>query len=344
MQHFDPNGAAQTDSGLIGLPFTTDEAALVVVPVPWDATSSRLQGSAASANTIVEASKYVELYDTEFKNIVYTSGISLADAPEGIAAANEEAKRLASPLLWKGSIGNDPALQEDAMALNTLCEQMNASVEQSITGILNRGKIAVPLGGEHSVSLGSIRAYLQKYPAMGVLQIDAHCDLREVFEGCTYSHGSVMHNVLRATELPSLVQAGVRGICEAEWRRTQGDERVRTFFDRDLAQRLARGENWQTICKEIAGALPQEVYVSLDVDGLLPSLFPHTGTPVPGGLSFRDVQVLLQTIVESGKRIVGFDLVEIIAPSWKDVDANNGAYLLYQLAGWCLRSTLLQHR
>jgi len=195
------------------------------------------------------------------------------------------------------------------------------------------------IGGDHSVSLGSIEAHLEKYPQMGVLQIDAHCDLREKFEDFTYSHASVMFNVLQETKLKKLVQVGVQGLCEEEYRRIQDSNgRIQTFFDSSLQESKHQGKSWNQICDDIIATLPIEIYISFDIDGLEPSLCPHTGTPVPGGLTYQEAIYLMKRIVNAGRKIVGFDLVEVTPGKDGDWDANVGAHLLYQLCGWCMRS------
>jgi agmatinase len=151
-----------------------------------------------------------------------------------------------------------------------------------------------------------------------------------------------MYNVLTTIpQVTHLVQVGVRDCCEAEieFSRAQGG-RVRTFFDPDLARRRYAGTSWAEIAREVTEALPEEVWISFDVDGLDPSFCPHTGTPVPGGLDFQEAVYLIATVARSGRRIVGFDLTEVApdpagASEW---DANVGARLLYKLGAWTLAS------
>jgi agmatinase len=176
---------------------------------------------------------------------------------------------------------------------------------------------------------------------MGILHVDAHADLRRAYEGFRWSHASIFWNVL--SECPGvekLVQVGVRDFGHAEMRSIEDSGgRIETFFEADLRSSQARGESWDSACHRVVAPLPDEVYVSFDIDGLSADLCPHTGTPVPGGLSFGEACHLLRTLALSGKRVVGFDLCEVApGPKGDEWDANVGARVLYKLIGWALRS------
>ena len=175
------------------------------------------------------------------------------------------------------------------------------------------GKLVGVVGGDHSVPFGAIRAAAEAHPGMGVLHLDAHADLRDAYEGFRWSHASIMFNVLR--DLPAvarIVQVGIRDYSDDEDALMNANPgRLVTFFDPDLRRQLFDGEPWSRITHRIAAALPREVYLSFDIDGLDPALCPHTGTPVLGGLSFPEVSALLRAVVETGRRIVGLDLSEV---------------------------------
>jgi len=210
-----------------------------------------------------------------------------------------------------------------------------------VTQLLEAGHIVGVIGGDHAVPLGCIAAHAARYPGMGVLHLDAHADLRVAYEGFTYSHASIMHNVL--AEVPGvarLVQVGIRDFGEAEFVAIEaGGGRVRTFFDAELARRRFDGEPWSSVVREIVDALPQHVYLSFDIDGLDPTLCPHTGTPVPGGLQFQEACALIAAVARSGRTIVGFDLCEVApGPDGDEWDGNVGARLLYKMVGATLRS------
>lgn len=344
MQFFDPNGAAIEDSGLFGLPTAMEDAKIAFIPVPWDATSSFKNGASSAPKAIFDASKYTELYDVDLGK-PYEEGLAMdsLDTTDQLVQWNTEARILADPIIAKGGViesGNTTEMKQQAAQVDMLSSKMHAHVYERVCSHLNEGKITAVIGGDHSVSFGAIRAYAERYKNIGVLQIDAHCDLRSSFEGFAYSHGSVMDNVLTQTKIGRLVQVGVRGFCEEEFLRIRNSSgRVRAFYDRDLANWKASGDNWNSISQRILDALPDTLYLTIDVDGLDPSLCPHTGTPVPGGLSYNELTLLLKTIAHSGKRIVGFDIVETVpGPEKLSWDAIVSAQLLYHTAGWCLQS------
>jgi len=334
MPTFNPDDAASEDSGLFGLPFSPEEARLVVVPVPFDATASYGQGSALAPEAILQASRQVDLFDLETGK-PYEAGIAMLDIPELVQTWNKEAHALldsASP----------DTLEAAKASVNALCEKLNHWVHDTCAALLSQGKRVGLLGGEHSTALGNIWAHAEKFPGMGILHIDAHADLRVAFEGFCYSHASVMHNVLeRLPEVSRLVQVGVRDLGEAEAKRIRTQpERIHTFFDVELAEHRMEGLPMHNVWRRIVAALPQQVYVSFDIDGLEPGLCPHTGTPVPGGLSFHEACALLKAVVSAGKQLVGFDLNEVAPGDSGDLawDANVGARILYKLAGWTLKS------
>ncbi|RYG42518.1 MAG: hypothetical protein EOO01_23005 [Chitinophagaceae bacterium] len=198
--------------------------------------------------------------------------------------------------------------------------------------LLNAGKLVVLLGGDHSTPLGFFKAVGEKFGDFGILQIDAHCDLRKAYEGFVYSHASIMYNALE--EIPSvkkLVQVGIRDYCEEELdyiRSSNG--RVYTLFDQQIKERMYEGDSWKMIVDDIVNALPQQVHLSFDIDGLDPSLCPRTGTPVQGGFQTEQIFYLLKKVLQSGRRITSFDLVEV-GVSHNEWDENVGARVLYKL-------------
>lgn len=328
---FDPNAAADLSSGIFGLPFTRGEAALIVIPVPFEATVSYGGGTERGPEIVREASAQVDLLDRRFGD-AWRRGIFMEEADERLTAWGREARELCSPIIERGGAG---AGDEEAVTRIDACSgRMNSLVGERAAAALGERKIPCLLGGEHAVSLGSIRACAEMHEEIGVLQIDAHMDLREAYEGFRYSHASVMYNALE--EIPGvsrLVQVGIRDFSrgETEYAASQGD-RVLVHYDDDLFDAAARGERFDLVCARIIEQLPERVYVSFDIDGLDPSLCPHTGTPVPGGLGFREASLLLDRLSRSGKRIVGCDLVEVApGPEGDEWDANVGARMLFRL-------------
>ncbi len=334
---FDPNAAAAADSGIFGLPHGPDEAAVVLIPVPWEATVSYGGGASRGPEAILEASKQVDLFDRETGR-PYEAGIAMLEMPRAIIEWNARAKDLATPVIDAGGAGQDATLLAKTREVDALGDQMNAWVEAETRRWIERGKLVGIVGGDHSVPFGAIKAHAEKWPGLGVLHFDAHADLRDAYEGFRWSHASIMANVLdRIPQVKKLVQIGIRDFGEQEFERTQKDARLRTFFDPDLRDRLHEGESWARIAADVVKELPENVYVSFDIDGLDPALCPNTGTPVLGGLSFPEATYVLKALAKSGRRIVGFDLNEV-APGETEWDANVGARVLYKEIGFALMS------
>jgi agmatinase len=209
---------------------------------------------------------------------------------------------------------------------------MNEWVYNQTLALLNKGKLVGLVGGDHSTPLGYYKAIGEKKGDFGILQIDAHCDLRDSYEGFQYSHASIMYNALKEVpQLTKLVQVGIRDYCEEELDFIKDNpERVTTFFDKDIKEALFEGEQWKSICDRIIDALPQQVYISFDIDGLDPKLCPHTGTPVPGGFEVAQIFYLFKRVLASGRQLIGFDLNEV-STSHDEWDANVGARVLFKL-------------
>ncbi len=338
---FDPNAAAERDAGIYGLPYTPDEARVVLLPIPWDATTSYRAGASAGPRAIFDASMQVDLFDAEVGK-PYERGIAMLPESSELRAWNDEARAAAEEVIEAGGHVEGNADLEKALArVNKLSESVNEVVYLETKRLLGQGRIAAVVGGDHASPYGAIRAYAERFPGLGVLHVDAHADLRRAYEGFTFSHASIMENVMRLEGVGRIVQVGIRDFCEEEVERIAGSSgRVRTFFDVHLAAARTRGALSESFAQAVA-ALPEAVYVSFDIDGLDPSLCPHTGTPVPGGLSFHEASALLGAVVQSGRRIVGFDLNEVAPGADDEWDANVGARLLYKLIGWTLLSPRL---
>jgi agmatinase len=344
MPAFDPNAPARPGSGIFGLPHSEAEADVVLLPVPWEATTSYGAGAGEGPRAILEASMQVDLYDLDVDR-PYLHGIHMLPIPPQVTQWNEEAKAAASLVIDSGGACDEPPLRDALARVNALSTQVNTYVEREVTRLLDAKKIVGVVGGDHSVPYGALVALAahRQGRSFGVLHFDAHSDTRKAYEGFTHSHASIMFNVLEGVrQVDRLVQVGIRDVCEAEigYVASQGD-RVRVFYDRDLAYRRMEGEPFGKIAREIALALPDDVWVSFDIDGLDPHYCPHTGTPVPGGLDLAEAAFVLREVVRAKKRIVGFDLNEV-APNLRDEedewDGNVGARLLYKLVGFTLAS------
>jgi agmatinase len=340
---FDPNAPAQPGSGIFGLPHSREEALVVLVPVPWEATTSYGGGAAEGPRAIFDASMQVDLFDLDVDR-PYQHGIHMLPIPSEVTAWNEEGKAAAAKVIERGGAGDDPELGRAIDRVNALSEKVNEHVEREVLQLLEAKKVVGVVGGDHSVPYGALRAMAKQLKRrFGVLHFDAHSDTRDAYEGFAHSHASIMHNVLEGIpEVEKLVQVGIRDVCEAEVRYCDAQgARVAVFYDRSIARRKMEGEPFVQIAREIAAALPNEVWISFDIDGLDPRYCPHTGTPVPGGLELHEAVAVIREVVRTGKKIVGFDLNEVAPnPSNEDDewDGNVGARLLYKLVGFTLAS------
>ncbi len=335
---FDPDAPAAGD-GIFGLPFTPDDAEVVLLPVPWEATVSYRPGTAGGPLAILAAGAQVDLFDREAGR-PYRRGIAMLPVSGAIRERSAEARALAERVIAAGGVEHDGTVAGLAARVDTLCEEMNAWVYRTAGEWLDRGKLVGAVGGDHSSPFGLIRALAERHPGVGILHLDAHADLREAYEGFTWSHASIMFNVVRRLpQVDRVVQVGIRDFGEREDALIRGNpDRIRTFFEADTRRRLQDGETWSALADEMIAPLPKDVYLSFDIDGLDPALCPHTGTPVPGGLSFAEAVSLLRKVAESGRRIVGFDLSEVAPdPEGKsEWDGNVGARLLYKMIGFAL--------
>jgi len=338
---FDPDSPT-TGDGIFGLPHSPEEAEVVLIPVPWEATTSYGTGTAGGPEAILAASGQVDLADPESGG-AYRHGIAMLPVEDRIRRLGRKAQQVAEPVVAAGGAENgNPALRRAVEQTNALGQELNEWVERTARTWLERGKLVGVVGGDHSAPFGLLCALAERHPGLGILHLDAHADLRDAYLGFTWSHASIMHNVI--TRLPGvgrIVQIGLRDVGERELKLVRGEpERLRAYFDADLKRRLFEGETWKTLVDEIVGELPEDVYLSFDIDGLDPKLCPHTGTPVPGGLDFPEAVYLVGAVAQSGRRIVGFDLVEV-APDPTgagEYDANVGARLLYKMIGFALQS------
>jgi agmatinase len=337
---FDPGAAAGPDSGIFGLTTSLDESRVVVVPVPFEATTSYGGGTANGPAALLAASRQVDLFDFATGR-PYEAGIFMLDESPEIRRLDRKARKHAVKIIERGGrLDGDPELERRLEKVNSQCARVNDIVYDTVRALLDRGKLVATVGGDHAAPYGAIRAHSEAFPGMGVLHVDAHCDLRPAYEGFVWSHASVMYNVLENLGgVAKLVQVGIRDFSEEEQAIARESGRVAIYHDEALVAERFDGVPWNRLVERMVGELPQQVYVSFDVDGLDPALCPHTGTPVPGGLGWHEAVALVAGIHKSGRRIVGLDLNEV-APGGEgdEWDANVGARLLYKMIGYALLS------
>ncbi len=323
-QDFDPD-CEPTSDGVFGLPTLPDDAALVLIPAPWEATVSYRGGTSRAPAAIRSASRQVEIFDAE-NGRPYEHGIAMT-------VANPALQTIHNSAVAARRAG-------DTAHVDQLCAEMSRLIEQETRDWYAKGKLAGVIGGEHSVCVGAIRAAADEYGELSVLQVDAHADLRTTYQGLRWNHACTASSILRC--VPGIVllsQVGVRDLCPGEADRIRNDTRIETVCD----WQLHSSEHVNAAFLDVVDGLSRNVWITFDIDGLDPSLCPNTGTPVPGGLSWREVTSLIRHLGESGRRIVGFDLCEVspgddVHAPGDNWDAIVGARILYKLCGWCLRT------
>ena len=287
----------------IGKEFSSLEtSAVAIVSAPYEHTVSYGGGTAGGPQAIIDASAYVEFYDDEFdRELCFEKGIATL-----------------RPLSFRKAV--------DAGAL--------ALIEQQVGDLIDMGKFVVTLGGEHTISTAPIAAHFKRYPSMSILHFDAHSDLRDSYEGSQYSHASFMARVAEFFPSERITQVGIRAQCkeEADFIRDKG---VQTFYASAIRRGL-HGAHWQ---EGVAASLGNEVYITFDVDYFDPAIMPATGTPEPDGFLYSETLDVFRAMNRAGKRIVGFDIVEL-API-KNVPHPNltTARLLYKMLNFAFASS-----
>lgn len=342
LTNFDPNSAGNPNNNIFGLPFSEKEARVIILPVPWEVSVSYRAGTARAPESVFNASLQVDLIDNDLRD-GWKQGIYMRECDKAILLKSDYLRKEAElyiKYITEGEEVCDSKFMSKALVeINEGGKFLNSWVFNQAKELLDQGKLVGLLGGDHSTPLGYMRAIGEKYASFGILHIDAHCDLRKAYEGLTYSHASIMYNALN--EIPTLkklVQVGIRDYSESEFDYIQNSNgTVITFFDKDLKEKAFEGESWMKTADEIISHLPENVYLSFDIDGLDPKLCPNTGTPVQGGLEIEQVYYLLRKMLKAGKKLIGFDLNEV-GISNNEWDENVGARVLFKLCNLLMLS------
>ena len=342
LTQFDPNSVGNPNNNIFGLPFSEADARLVILPVPWEVTVSYGAGTSRAADHVFKSSKQVDLFDVDGYQ-GWKQGFYMRDIDRKILMKSDYLRKEAE--LYIDYISKGDAVENNKFMCKSLKEinegslKMNQWVYEQSKELLDKGKLVGLLGGDHSTPLGYMKALGEKHGNFGVLQIDAHCDLRKAYEHFNYSHASVMFNAL--AEIPALeklVQIGTRDYCEEEWDFIcNSNHRVITYLDKKIKERQYEGETWKQIVDEMVNHLPNKVYISFDVDGLDRKYCPNTGTPVQGGFETEEVFYLIKKVHESGRNLIGFDLVEI-GVGQTDWDSNVGSRILWRLCNMLVKN------
>jgi agmatinase len=335
LSKFDPNSVGNPDNNVFGLPFTEEEARLIILPIPWEVTVSYNAGTARAPEHIFNSSLQVDLYDPDVKD-GWKQGFYMRPYDKKVLMKSDYLRKEAE--LYINYISHDEVVADNKFMCKSLkeinegIEFLNNWVFERTKELMDSGKLVALLGGDHSTPLGYFKAIADRHGEFGILHIDAHCDLRKAYEGFNYSHASIMYNALEEIpQLTKIVQVGIRDYCEEEvdYINTHKN-RVVTYFDKDIKERQYEGETWKTIVDEMIAQLPAKVYISFDIDGLDPKLCPHTGTPVQGGFETEQVFYLFKKLLQSGRKFVGFDLNEV-GVSHDEWDENVGARCLFKM-------------
>lgn len=333
IKNFDPNGVGALGS-LFGLPFEPEHGQVVIIPVPWEVTVSYTAGTARGPEAVLDASPQLDLFQADIPD-AWKMGLAMLPISDSLLHKSDGLRARAAhyiKALEEGTLASQRhGIQNVPEEVNKASAEMIQWVKKQAKEQLQQGKVAAVLGGDHSTPLGLMQAIGEEKGDFGILQIDAHADLRKAYEGFTYSHASIMYNALKIPKLKKLVQVGIRDICQAEAKLAEKDERIALYYDHELKEAAFEGKSWAEQVRAIVEQLPEQVYVSFDIDGLDPKLCPGTGTPVPGGLQFEEAMYLIKAVVRSGRTIVGFDLCEV-APGETEWNGNVGARVLYRMA------------
>jgi agmatinase len=347
LSNFDPNSAGNPNNNIFGLPLSEEDARLVILPVPWEVTVSFGSGTARASEQIMRASLQVDLFDPEVPD-GWKEGFYMKETDKKILFKSDYLRKEAE--LYIDYISRGDAVENNQFMCRTLKEVneggnfLNHWVYQQTKALLDKGKLVALLGGDHSTPLGFMKAIGEKHGDFGIIQIDAHCDLREGYEGFVYSHASIMYNALKEIpQLKKLVQVGIRDYSGSEHEFIhQNSDRIKTYFDSEIRERQFEGETFRQITDEIISQLPGKVYISFDIDGLDPKLCPNTGTPVQGGFETEQVFYIFNKILKAGKQIIGFDLSEV-STSENCWDANVGARMLFKLCNLMVASNPVEN-
>ncbi len=330
---FDLSGVGLKNGNIFGFPFEYDTADIIILGVPWEVTVSFHGGTAQGPSAVLEASPQLDFYDYDNPD-GWKQGIYMPPVPDWIAEKNATlrlpAERIVKAneqaILPKGKSVTE--LANDLSQVNTGCDQLNQWLFAETSKALSDGKKIGILGGDHSVPLGALQALAEQYPDFGILQIDAHCDLRDAYQGFRFSHASIMRNALKITQVSKLVQVGIRDVSPREIEfANENSGRIVRHHDTAMKRSRYNGIPWLALCRQIIADLPEKVYISFDIDGLDPKLCPATGTPVPGGLELDEAFCLLREVADN-RDIIGFDLCEVGPDEW---DGNVGARIIYKL-------------
>lgn len=327
---FDPEGVGLKNGNIFGFPYTEEEAEVLIIPVTWDATASFGKGTSEGPGAILEASAQLDFYHPECEN-AWERKIHMLPISADLLEVNQhfvsQTEEYISYLEEGGKLENAPSFKVLLEEVENAQKNIQKGLYDRVKNALEKGKFPIALGGEHSISLGAIQACSEIYPDLTIVQLDAHADLRIAYEGFKQSHASIMYNALQLDRVRKIRSLGIRDVANSEVKIAQ-KERVNTHYGWEIDTQLFKGKSWDAICDEMLKNLKGPIYLTVDIDVLDPSYCPGTGTPVPGGWSFSQLEYLFSKMRKNQLNIVACDLVEV---GKSDVDANVGARVLWDM-------------
>ncbi len=327
---YNPNTNSIDNGNFAALDGTYHCSDLILFPVPWEATVSYRTGTQNAPELIRQSSLQLDIFDKNYQSIDLNTRVYWDNFySEKIKRLSSETRQIVQSKLEAQLNGQTDTNSSFTAQVLQNCESLNELICTNSYYALNQGKAVGLIGGDHSTPLGLIQALGEHYSEFGILHFDAHHDLRPYFQGFKYSHGSIFHNVLSTvSSVKSLTQVGIRDYCKKEYNLAKLHPKVTTYYDSDISELMYSGScNWGNIVDKIINGLPDNVYISLDMDGLTIENNQSTGTPVPGGLSFAQIRYLIHRLSKS-RKIIGFDLVEC-GPS--EIDSIVAMRLIFQL-------------
>ena len=335
LSHFNPNENGLGTTGIFGLPFGEEESEVILLPIPWETTVSYQSGCAEGPECIRTASEQIDLYD-KINNNAWQNGYFMRPNPAFWADNCKILRKKAEQYIQALTNGEDVSLYKDTLAeINQASKSLNEWIKLEALAQLSFGKKVGLVGGEHSCPYGLIEALTSYYSDFGILHFDAHADLRQAYEGFDHSHASIFYNVSKLEEVKKIIQVGLRDVSESEvLYASESNQKILQYFMSYIHEQQFKGKSLSVVYDEIITGLPQNVYISFDIDGLEPHLCPGTGTPVAGGFQFNEAMYLIEKVVQSGRNIIGFDLCEVAPGDNPDWNGNVGARVLYKLCGY----------
>lgn len=322
------------DEPLFGNPLSLEESKLVIIPAPWEPTTSYMGGTSNAPALIRQASHQMDYFHEVYKN-AYHQGIYYKDLHPEIEPLHKKALKICKKIqedLTHATSSND-SIQKDLQIANELSDKFNSIIYNESKAILESNKTPALFGGDHSCPYGLMKALSEKYDSWSILHIDAHFDLRIAYQGFKHSHASIIYNATQLKNPPKQVaHLGIRDFSESEYLYAK-EHGHHSWTDKVLKRREFDGESWTKTCEEILKPLTKNIYISFDIDGMDPQYCPQTGTPVPGGLSYNQAVQLIEMVSKSFN-IIGFDLVEVSSQpgDYESWDINVGTRMLFELS------------